>query len=137
VVLADADPRQEAPAVINIQLVAMDRTLADMITNLLAAEPDIEVAGRPGTVAEAMAPESAETPDVLLLQDGRRSDGLMAAALAPRPPAILCIAANGTEGWTVRFAAERRPIVAAEGGLAAIVRRAAEHPGPSLSGREL
>ncbi len=113
---------------IRIQLVAMDKTLSDMITDLLAPEPDMAVVGCSGSVAQAMTPMRAEAPDVLLLQDGRAGDGLVAAALSSKPPAVLCIAANGREGWTLRFAAERQPIEAAEGGLAAAVRRAADTP---------
>jgi DNA-binding NarL/FixJ family response regulator len=117
--------RQEAPAVIRIQLVAMDTMLSDMITDLLAREPDIAVVGRANTVGQAMDLASAEPTDVLLLQEQRASEGLMAAALAPRPPAILCIAANGRRGWTLHIDAECNPIEAAEGGLAAAVRRVA------------
>lgn len=113
---------------IRIELVAMDKTLSDMITDLLAPETDMAVVGRSGSVAQAMATPRPKLPDVLLLQDGRAGEGLMTAALSPRPPAVLCIAANGREGWTLRFAAKRQPIEAAEGGLAAAVRRAAEAP---------
>jgi hypothetical protein len=134
--LAEADPRQEVPAVIRIQLVAMDTMLSDMITDLLATEPDIAVVGRSANVSQAMGPRGVEAPDVLLLQDGRSGEGLVAAALARKPPAILCIVANGREGWTLRLAAERQPIEAAEGGLAAAVRRAAGHPGANLRRKE-
>jgi hypothetical protein len=113
--------------VINIQLVAMDKTLSDAITHLLASEPDISVVGRVSPVGKAVTPEPGEAPDVLLLQEGHGCDGLMAAALTPHPPSIVCIAANGQEGWTVRLATERQPIDAAGGGLAAVVRRAADH----------
>lgn len=109
---------------IHIQLVAMEKTLSDMITDLLASEPDITVVGRARTIGEAMAPPRTELTDVLLLQDGRAGEGLVKMAVSPRPPAILCIAANGREGWTVRFEADRLPIAAEHGGLAAAVRRA-------------
>jgi hypothetical protein len=134
--LADVDPRREVPAVIRIQLVAMDAMLSDMITALFASEPDISV-GKSGTISQAMASDQTSTPDVLLLQDGRSGDGLMALALAPQPPAILCITANGREGWTLRFAADRQPIDETEGGLAAVVRRAADRPGSALFGAGL
>ena len=112
---------------IRIQLVAMENILSDMITDLLASEPDITVVGRARTIGEAMTPARAEPTDVLLLQDGRAGEGLMTVMLSPRPPAILCIAANGREGWTVRIDADRLPIAAEHGGLAAAVRRAVDH----------
>lgn len=110
---------------IHIQLVAMDNTLSDAITDLLAKEPDIAVIGRPKTVGEAVIPASGPPTDVLLLQDGRSSEGLLAVALSPRPPAVLCIAANGAEAWTLRLDAERLPIEPAHD-LASAVRRAAD-----------
>jgi DNA-binding NarL/FixJ family response regulator len=114
--------------VIRIQLGAMDRLLSDIVTDLLASEPDIVVVGRAETAERALEQARREDADVILLQDGADGAGLTAAALAPHPPAILTIAANGREGWIVRIDARRQPIEAADGGLAAAVRRAAERP---------
>lgn len=110
---------------IHIQLVAMDNTLSDAITDLLAKELDIAVIGRPKTIDEAITPRHGEPTNVLLLQEGRTGDGLLTMALSPRPPALLCIAANGTEGWTVRLDTQRVPIEPTHD-LAAAVRRAAD-----------
>ena len=113
---------------IRIQLGAMDRMLSDIVTDLLAREPDLEVIGRAPTACRALEQGRQEGADVILLQEGVGGDKLLVPALAPRLPAILTIAANGREGWIMRFDAQRQPIEAALGGLAAAVRRAAQRP---------
>jgi DNA-binding NarL/FixJ family response regulator len=106
----------------------MDRTLSDIVTDLLALEPDLEVIGGATTACRALDQARRAGADVVLLQEGVGDDALIITTIAPAPMAVLTIAANGREGWVVRFDPRRQPIEAAHGGLAAVVRRAAQHP---------